>query len=390
MGSLLTRGHPAAVRAVERAIQRGRAPHALLLLGPDGSGKTTLALDLAAGLLCLDEDPGARPCRECAACHKVAHGNHPDLHRVAPEGAGEQIRLGQVQALIGELALLPMEGRVRVCVIEDAQRLNPDAQNALLKALEEPVGETCIVLAADDAAQLLPTVVSRTARLRLGPVPAPDVAALLVELGLADAARARQVAAAAGGRPGLAVALAADPESTLVRGRLARQLLDLLHADSRARLAAASELVATGVAIDGQSRARGPAAARDTDGDAAPAARGRAATGGTGAATGAGTGRAGAARLQPAERRRAVLRVLEAWREVGRDLAVAASGARHAVRQLDLLEDLDAAAVELDRDALIGFLERLDGLAVAVEAYANPELALDSMLLAWPRLGRAA
>jgi hypothetical protein len=84
------------------------------------------------------------------------------------------------------------------------------------------------------------------------------------------------------------------------------------------------------------------------------------------------------------------LRVLEAWREVGRDLAVAASGARHAVRQLDLLEDLDAAAVELDRDALIGFLERLDGLAVAVEAYANPELALDSMLLAWPRLGRAA
>ena len=255
MGSLLTRGHSAAVAVVQRQIRRGRAPHALLLTGPDGCGKTTLALDLAAGLLCLAEDPAARPCRACAACHKVAHGNHPDLHRIAPEGAGEQIRLGQVQALISDLALVPMEARVRVCIIEDAQRLNPDAQNALLKALEEPVGETCIILAADDAAQLLPTVISRTARLRLGPVAPTVIADFLIERGLADDARARVVAAAAGGRPGLAVRLAADPESTLARGRMARQLLDLLHADRRARLAAASDLIATGVTLDAQLEA---------------------------------------------------------------------------------------------------------------------------------------
>jgi len=401
MGSLLTRGHPAAVAAVQRQIRRGRAPHALLLTGPDGCGKTTLALDLAAGLLCLAEDPAARPCRTCAACHKVAHGNHPDLHRVAPEGAGGQIRLGQVQALISDLALMPMEARVRVCIIEDAQRLNPDAQNALLKVLEEPVGETTMILAADDAAQLLPTVLSRTARLRLGPVAPAVIADFLVERGLADEARARVVAAAAGGRPGLAVRLAADPESTLVRGRIARQLLDLLHADRRTRLAAASDLIATGVALDAQLEARDSSAGPGTgqgDGEDAAAASGKpsrvrgagSARCANGPATRSRATPLASGRLLPAERRRAVLRVLDAWRDVGRDLAVALGGARHAVRQLDLLEDLDAAAAGLDRLALLRFLDRLDDMVAAVESYASPELSLDALLLAWPHPARAA
>ena len=88
-----------------------------------------------------------------------------------PEGAGEQIRLGQVQQLIADLALTRVEGRFRVAIISAAQRLNPDAQNALLKTLEEPGAATCLVLCADDVAPLLPTVVSRMARLRLAPLP---------------------------------------------------------------------------------------------------------------------------------------------------------------------------------------------------------------------------
>ena len=364
-------------------------------------GYVALAMDLAAGLLCLAEDPAARPCRTCAACHKVSHANHPDLHRLAPEGAGEQIRLGQVQALISDLALVPMEARVRVCIIEDAQRLNPDAQNALLKALEEPTGETCIILAADDTAALLPTVLSRTARLRLGPVAPSVIAEFLVERGLADTGRARALAVAALGRPGLAVALAADPESTLVRGRLARQLLDLLHSDRRTRLASATDLIATGVSLDAQLRAGelGATAAADGDAEEEPAAVGAAAprsrSRGSAERPARPAARSRAAapapgKLLPAERRRAVLRVMDAWRDVGRDLAVASEGARHAVRQMDLLEDLDQAVVGLDRAALLAFLDRLDGLSAAVESYASPELALDTLLLAWPQQVRAA
>lgn len=370
-----TRGHPAAVSAVARAVALERPPHALLLAGSGGIGKTTLALDLAAGLLCRDEDPSARPCRTCPGCRKVEHGNHPDLHRLAPDGAGEQIRLVQVQRLSADLSLLPMEGRWRVAIIEAAHRLNPDAQNALLKTLEEPVGFACIILAADDPAALLPTVVSRAARLRLGPVPVADIAALLVERGSLDASRATAVARASGGRPGLALGLAADPDAVLAADRLSRQLLDLTHADRRRRLALVSDLLADAALLD--AAVRGSTSPAETAPGPAPRRAPR-------------PGTASGGRAAPAERRRAAIRVLLTWREVGRDLAVVCRGGAVEVRNLSLLDELRAAAAGIDEAALLDFLERLDGLAVAIEAYANPELALDALVLAWPRAARAA
>jgi DNA polymerase-3 subunit delta' len=384
-----TRGHPAAVAVMDRWIRQERAPHALLISGPDGCGKTTLALDLAAGLLCLDPDAAARPCRTCAACHKVAHGNHPDVHRLSPQGAGEQIRLGQVQELIGDLALMPMEGRLRFCLIEDAQRLNPDAQNAFLKALEEPIGASCLVLAADDTAPILPTVLSRVARIRLGPVPIDDVANWLMERGL-PAATARSAARASDGRPGRALVLSRDPEIGLARDRLARQLLDLAAADHRTRLAAAADLMATGLSLDAQPDVD-PEFENEETGDAATAETASAGRGAR-AKPARSTRRTPSAstRLQPADRRRAVARVLETWRDVGRDLAVSASGGRAQIRRIELLEELDALAPRVDRLALANFLDGLDGLTAAIESYASPELVLDALLLRWPRPVAAA
>lgn len=358
-----TRGHTAAVTAVAQAIARQRPPHALLLVGSGGIGKATLALDLAAGLLCLAAEPSARPCRICPGCRKVEHGNHPDLHRLAPEGAGEQIRLAQVQRLTADLSLLPMEGRWRVAIIEAAHRLNPDAQNALLKTLEEPVGFACIVLAADDPAALLPTVASRAARLRMGPLPDVSVAALLVERGLLDASQASAVARVSAGRPGVAIGLASDPASILASGRLVRSLLDLTHADRRRRLGLVSDLLADAAVLD--AAIRGATSASRPGGDPA-------------------------GRSTPAERRRAAIRVLLTWREVGRDLAVVCRGGAAEVRHIALLEDLRAAARGIDEAQLLRFLERSEGLIAAIEAYANPELTLDALVLAWPHAERAA
>jgi DNA polymerase-3 subunit delta' len=280
VGELRTRGNAAAVAAVERAIATERPPHALLLGGPPGVGKTTLGLDLAAGLLCLADDPAARPCRQCSACHKVEHGNHPDLHRLRPEGAGQQIKLGQVQALIAELALLPLEGRFRVALIEQAQRLNPDAQNALLKTLEEPGRRVCLILAADESANLLPTLVSRCARLRLGPLSSEQIVDLLVAAGVADA-RAATLARLSGRRPGVALALAGQPDMVLVHARVARSLLDLIGAPPRTRLAAVAALLEDGTrlasAVAGGAADDEPAAGRRSTGPAPgyhqPAAR---------------------------------------------------------------------------------------------------------------------
>jgi hypothetical protein len=394
-----------------------------MLVGPPQVGKTTLALDLATALLCRALEPAARPCRACAACRKVVHGNHPDLHRLSPEGAGDQIRLAQVQTLISDLALMAMEGAFRVAVVEQAHRLNQDAQNALLKTLEEPPAGVCIVLTVDDEGLILPTVRSRCVRLRLGPVAPPVTVELLRERGLGDAARATTLARLAGGRPGLALALAHEPEATLIHGRLMRGLLDLLSLDRRGRFDATAGLLADAGVLD-EATERGIRAAALADASEAagetptPRAKPGTRTGRDSATCGTSPDRrrataytaaapsivgdgsddvaaakpsaaGGRARATPVERRRAALRVLAAWRELTRDLLVVADGGERQVRQLDLLEELEAVAQRLDRAVLVSFLVGLDGLTAAIEAYANPELVLDVLLLRWPRLTSA-
>jgi len=371
MGKLRARGHPAAERLVERAIQSGKPAHALLLVGPEGVGKTTLAMDLAAGLLCLAPDPADRPCRECAACRKVEHGNHPDVHLLAPEGAGQQIRIAQVQGLSSELALLPLEGRFRIAIIEKAHRLNDDAQNALLKTLEEPPAAVVIVLAADDAARLLPTVVSRCTRVRMGPVPADELSKILAERGVADAARGAALARLTGGRPGAALALAANADAVIAQGRLARTLIDLLGADRRRRFAAQQELIDDGAVLAAAGAAQG-----SDDDTPPPKARSKSTS--------------GARRASPAERRGAVAQIIFVWREVARDLAVAARGGKREVHQHELLDELDAAGSLVDATEVSAFLQRIDNLGRSLDSYANPELVLDTLLIEWPHIKKAA
>ena len=227
-------------RAV-RTMIAGGAPHALLISGPAGVGKTTLALDLAAGLLCDDRRPAARPCRACRGCRLVERGRTADLHRLAPGGPGDQIRIGDrdrpeagtVRRLDRGLALLPVEGGARVAILERADRLSEDAQTALLKTLEEPPAGVTIILCADDEDRLLPTVRSRCVRIRLGPVGDPRDRGdprgcghrRTAARGPARPARGRP----AGRRPDLALA----PEALAARDEIARTLLDLLAGGPR-------------------------------------------------------------------------------------------------------------------------------------------------------------
>jgi DNA polymerase III subunit delta' len=378
VGLFRTHGQQTALAVVERAVTSEQPPHALLLSGPPRVGKTTLALDLFAGLLCLAEPPTARPCRACLACRKVESGTHPDVHRLAPEGAGGQIRIGQVQALGAELALLPLEGRCRMAVIEQAQRLNPDAQNALLKLLEEPPARVTIVLAADEPSGLLPTVISRCARVRLGPVAPSAIAQILAQRSGLDALRGEQIGRQSAGMVGLALDLAARPELLLARGRVARTLLDLIAADRRTRLGAAVGLIA-----DGTELAAGVAGTDTAGPDAAEEAVDSTSGGGSRSTAPRRPARS-AARAAPAERRAAVRAVVDIWRDLARDLALAGRGATAELRQRDLIDELVVVGRVVESSAVARFVERLDGIGRAVEAYANPELALDALLLEWP------
>jgi len=387
-----TRGQPAAVDAV-RAMLRAGMPHALLLAGPPGVGKGTLADDIAAALLCLEPDPGLRPDRTCRACRAVEHGNHPDVHRLGPAGAGAVIPIGGpgreergVRDLVRELALLPVEGGARVAIITSADRMTEDAQAAFLKTLEEPPAGTVLVLTGADEERLLDTIRSRCVRIRLGPVPRREIESLLVDGGLADAAVAARLARLSGGRPGDAVALAGAPSSLVVRAEIARTLLDLSAASRADRLRIGRDLVARAAAMTASLRPGGEApgtkGGRVRRGAAATVANdaggaGEATTDGDGPATGP------AVRVPAAERRAAALALVAIWRDVVRDLALVAMGEASDVRQVDMLDDLEAAAGRLPQGFAPTQLRRLDVAGERLEGNVSPELVIDALALGW-------
>jgi DNA polymerase III delta' subunit len=405
MDGARTIGQPAALAAIDAMLGRA-VPQAVLLSGPSGVGKTTLALDLAAGLLCTAD--GGRPCRDCRACRLVDDGNHPDVHRVAPDGAGGQIRIDQVRALVSALALHSVEGGRRIAIVEQADRMNEDAQHALLKTLEEPPAAVTIVLCADDEDRLLPTIRSRVARVRLGTVGVREIEALLARLNLADPPEAGRIARAAGGRPGRAVAYARAPDALAARSEAARTLVDLLSAPRARRLELGRDLLATAArAVAGLDAARSPAPT-----DSVPVAEGSAgrrvvrggrrragARGAMAAAAAEPTPDADAAaepteeppvRLAASERRRGLAWLIELWTDVARDVAVLRLGGPTRVRDPQLLDDLVPVTVGVDVLAVGGFLDRIAETSRRLEANVSPELALDVLVLAWPGVRDAA
>jgi hypothetical protein len=420
-GEFRTRGHDRAVEAVRAMLVRG-VPHALLIGGPPGIGKTTLALDLAAGLLCDDPDPAARPCRACRGCRLVERERHPDVHRLAPAGPGDQIRIGKrdqpeegtVRRLAADLVLLAVEGGARVAIIERADRLTDEAQTALLKTLEEPPAGVTIVLCADDEDRLMPTVRSRAARIRLGPVAVREIEAIVEDAAAADPSTAARLARLSGGRPGVALLLARTPEAIAARDEIARILLDLVAAPPSLRLAAARALTARATDLN---RALERAAAAGGVGDGTPGTEKpgrRRSRPGPSAAPETALAPAGPREPSPddsdsdsaedpddpdaeaggrlsssaAERRRAAIALVGAWREVARDLVVVALREERRLRDPALLDDLRAASTQLGDGAAArvgAFLRRLDEAGELLEANVRPEIVLDGLLLAWPR-----
>jgi DNA polymerase-3 subunit delta' len=431
MNSAATRGQARALAEVDSMIL-GQAPHSVLLVGPRSVGKTTLALDLAAGLLCNNPDPAARPCRACRGCRQVASGNHPDLHRLAPEGPGGQIRIGKagdpepgtVRHIIGELSLLPVEGGARVVIVEGAHRLNEDAQNAFLKMLEEPPAGVTIILCADDEECLLPTVRSRCVRIRLGAVGGREIEHWLGELGVADAPRAARLARLAEGRPGLALAYARSVDAERLRGEMARGILDMLAAPRQKRLAVVRELMKSAATLDAALEAgRGIASAADDGpgprggrGAKGKATKGKAARGAEMAANSATDFAAGdtaggdaavaepdagapdaeaaadaaPAKLAAADRRSAAATLIGVWASVARDIAVAAAGGAGQIREIALLDELPALAPAVSSATLATFMGQLAEIAIQLDDNVNPELALDVLALNWPHIEPAA
>ena len=145
--------------AIDAAVQSGRLPHALILEGADEATRLAAAQEIACALVC--EDSGKKPCGVCSKCRKANAGSHPDLYLIEPEKEGAFIKVDAIRALKAHAMLRPNDGDKSVFHIREAQMMNVQAQNALLKILEEPAKHVCILLTCPSKASLLETILSR-------------------------------------------------------------------------------------------------------------------------------------------------------------------------------------------------------------------------------------
>jgi len=223
-------GHDEVVAQFRRALGRGRLASSFLFMGPEGIGKRSFALKLAQALLCGARPEAALdPCGLCPACTQVLALTHPDLELVAKPPEKSELPL---ELLIGDkehrmrrglchwIAMKPFMGGRKVAILDDADSLNPEGANSLLKTLEEPPPRSLLILIGTSPARQLPTIRSRCQIVRFRPLPAEVVQSILIGQGLVeDAAEAGKLARHAGGSVRRALELA-EPEWWTVRGVL--------------------------------------------------------------------------------------------------------------------------------------------------------------------------
>lgn len=170
-------GNAAAKTLLSAQIDNGSFPHAILIEGAVGSGRRTLARLIAAAALCTGG--GHRPCGLCPACHKAFGGNHPDITELGGEGEARSFHIDVVRTLQEEAYILPNESSRRVFLLANVQNMTEQAQNALLKILEEPPAHVLFILTCEQRSALLETVLSRVFTILLGGVSAEEALTVL-------------------------------------------------------------------------------------------------------------------------------------------------------------------------------------------------------------------
>jgi DNA polymerase III subunit delta' len=330
-------GHEQVVGFLQRSLKKGNLAHAYLITGLPHVGKMTLATTLAQALNCEAQE---RPCGECYACRKIAAGNHPDVQIIklwtvetAPDKkARAEIVIGQIEELQHWANLPPYEGKCRTFIFENAEQINPNAANRLLKTLEEPLPGVYFLLLTAVPEQLLETVISRCHVLSLKPLPSAKIEGMLRARGLEEG-KATLLAHLAQGAPGWALAAAED--ENLVTGRHERMnnLVDLLSQGYEERFEMAEELAGRG----NQNR------------DATQA-------------------------------------TLNLWLELWRDLMLIKVGSPAAITNVDLGSKLGSLAGGLSLMDITTFINHLRQARRQLEQNVNARLLLEVLMLEMPRL----
>jgi DNA polymerase-3 subunit delta' len=349
-------GHRRLKRLLARAVHSGTLPPSLVFAGPEGVGKKQVAYALAQALNCLEPveaaGGGRDACGSCASCSRIARGLHPDVLTIKRPDDKSSIAVSQVRDLNRQVGYRPFEARHRVVVIDDADELGDDSQDALLKTLEEPPARNVFVLVTSRPNLLSTTVRSRCCVLRFAPLASAEIAEALETAQGVAIGDARAAAALSGGSFARAMGAGAG-ERAQTRAVAAAALMETARTpDVRARLAVSAALLK---AAGRKGRDASKDASRDTEKDK--------------------EGKGAADRESVAGRLRAMGSLL-------RDLAVLTTRAPEtALVNLDLRADLESLARHYDLDRLARAFSAVGRSLVALERNASPKIVADWLVL---------
>lgn len=152
-------GNEKVIDRLSKLMESGRFPHALIIEGEEGIGKKTLAKDIACALVCRGND---KPCGECSQCKKAIAAIHPDISEYIPAGTANSFHVDTVRNIINDAYVQPNEADYKIYILANAHCMNQNAQNALLKILEEPPKYVVFILTTNSKSALLSTVLSRS------------------------------------------------------------------------------------------------------------------------------------------------------------------------------------------------------------------------------------
>lgn len=217
-------GQEKLIENLKKVLEKKELVHAYLLEGQKGLGKKRVAYLFAKGICCRGQ--GQRPCNKCISCRKMEGGNHPEIMWIQGEGS---IKIDQIRQLQKNLQLMPYEGDQKVCIICHADEMTVQAQNALLKTLEEPPKHAVLILLTARPDSLLPTIVSRCQRIKMSPITREEIEKYLINKKGLEENEARVIGSLSKGIIGEALRLLEDEDFKRQRKetiRITRDLID--------------------------------------------------------------------------------------------------------------------------------------------------------------------
>lgn len=328
-------GHEWATQILQKHIIQNNVRHAYLFSGAPGIGRRSLALRYAQAINCTQPPAPGEPCGGCRICKQTEKMQQVDLTITQSLEDSKTIKVEQVRDLQNSLSLSPYEAKYRVALLLNFQEATPNAQNALLKTLEEAPSKVILIITADSVENLLPTIVSRCEILRLRPLSIEQCATALNQHWQIKEDIALELAHLTSGKIGQAVNYNQDPEQLEKLHQLVQDVFDLLGNSIVERFSYAEQV----------TDMRRKNVNRDSIG-----------------------------------------LMLQTWLSLWRDFYICASGSDMPLTYLNFKSLSQKIAKQLDQNLIHGQLLRLENALTQLDQNLNSKLLLETLLLDWPQL----